>query len=265
MAYQKGEPQLEMGQPRHADKSVPVAEAKPPLPLSPVGYTKGDGMLSPMAFLVIFSGGERREEDYFKVIVQQPDKFPNLKLRFFVEDKYKAGHEPLVYRLALDKVDEYNASSSPDAPDDFFVVTDVDLFWQHILAYKPVFEGKGISLIVNNPCLEVWLYYSKLADKFEGFVAPANPEALSSAVKTFVHAKTGGVNPQKAIFDIEANIRNAQANYAIDEHGLPVRFSTNMFILAERMLPLVKPGLEAIAAEREAIKKAWLEKGRNVI
>ena len=47
MAYQKGEPQLEMGQPRHADKSVPVAEAKPPLPLSPVGYTKGDGMLSP--------------------------------------------------------------------------------------------------------------------------------------------------------------------------------------------------------------------------
>ena len=260
--YQKGDPQLDVGQPRQVANSAVSVDETRHLPASPVGYSKGDAVLIPKAFLVVFSGGLRRELDYFKVIEQNPEKFPGLKLDFFVEDRFKTGHVPMVYQLALDKVDEYNTSSSPDAPDVFYVVTDVDLFLEHIQTYKPLFEAKNIGLIVNNPCLEVWLYYSKCGDKFEGFVFPVNPEALSSAVKTFVHSKTGGVSPRKAIFDIEVNIVNARNNYDEDANGIPSCFSTNMFLLAERMLPLLRPGLNSIKTEREALRRMWLEKSQ---
>lgn len=75
-------------------------------------------------------------------------------------------------------------------------------------------------------------------------------------MKRFVHDKTGGVNPTKAIYDIETNIRNARATYVADANGIPTLFSTNMFELAERIQPLLKDGLEAlkkIAEERAAL------------
>lgn len=141
-------------------------------------------------------------------------------------------------------------------PDDYYVVTDVDLFMPHIVAFKPRLEAQGIKMMVSNPCFEVWLYYSKRMDRLDGFVPPANPDAISSEVKRFVHDKTGGVNPTKALYDIETNIRNARATYAADAKGIPTLFSTNMYELAERIQPLLKDGLEVlkkIAEERVAL------------
>lgn len=259
MDYRKGEARLDVGDARNMPVPVTVSKSSS-IPLPPPGYTKEDGRVLPKSFLVIFSGGKRREEDYFRVIENNPDKFPSLKLKFYVEDRYKKHHEPLLFELSLNKVDEYNGSSNPDTPDDFFLLTDVDLFMPHILAYKQRFEQKGIHLIINNPCLEVWLYYSKRDDKFVGFVPPANPEALSDSVKKFVHLQTGGVHPKKAIFDVEVNIVNARANYSEDNNGIPCVFSTNMYLLAERMLPLIKDGLQVVIAERNRkrpITRAW--------
>ncbi len=260
MEYQKGEAKLEIGDARTKHIPATVSETSSivmPLP----GYTKEDGRTLPKSFLVIFSGGMRREEDYFSVIENNPDKFLSLKLKFYVEDRYKKHHEPLLFELALNKVDEYNGSSDPETPDDFFLLTDVDLFMPHIMAYKQRFEQKGINLIVNNPCLEVWLYYSKRNDRFVGFVPPANPDALSDSVKQFVHVQTGGVHPKKAIFDIKANIANARANYLEDENGIPNVFSTNMFLLAERMLPIIEDGLLVVMAERN--KRAEMARRGN--
>ena len=144
------------------------------------------------------------------------------------------------------------------------MVTDVDVFMPHIIAFKPRLESQGIKMMVSNPCFEVWLYYSRRTDKFEGFVTPANPDALSSAVKTFVHTQTGGVNPMKALYDIETGITNARATYSEDANAIPTLFSTNMYVLAERIKPLLQGGLAVLRKqdeERIAYYKALSKKG----
>lgn len=79
------------------------------------------------------------------------------------------------------------------------------------------------------------------------------------AKKTFVHKKTGGINPIKALYDIETSIRNARATYVEDANGIPALFSTNMYVLAEHIQPLLKEGLDTLQkkeAERAALYKA---------
>jgi hypothetical protein len=244
MEYSKGDPFREAGE---AKKEKPVAtdQAEPSIRIV-TGYTKGEGMVLPKAFVVIFTGGNVREPDYFKLVVLNPSLFPMLKLKILPEDRYYANHEPRVFTYAETETKAYRSSANKEHPDDYYVVTDVDVFMPHIITFKPRLESQGIKMMVNNPCFEVWLYYSKRTDRLDGFVAPKNPDAISSEVKRFVHDKTGGVNPTKALYDLETNIRNARTNYAVDANGIPTLFSTDMFILAERIQPLLKDGLEAL-------------------
>lgn len=254
MEYSKGDAFREAGE---AKKARPVATDKAEPSIAPLsGYTKGEGAVPPRAFVVIFSGGNVREPDYFKLVDQNPSLFPMLKLKILPEDRFYANHEPRVFTYAETETEAYRSSASTEQPDDYYVVTDVDVFMPHIVAFKPRLESQGIRMMVSNPCFEVWLYYSKRTDRLEGFVAPDNLEAISSEVKRFVHEKTGGVNPTKALYDIETNTRNARATFAADANGIPALFSTNMFELAERIQPLVKDGLEVlktIADERAAL------------
>lgn len=256
MEYSKGDAFKEVGEAKNA-RSVTTDSAVPSIE-SLTGYTKGEGMIQPKAFVVIFSGGNVREPDYFKLVVLNPSLFPLLKLKILSEDRYFAGHEPRVFSYAETETKAFRESASPESPDDYYVVTDVDVFMPHIISFKPRLETQGIRMIVSNPCFEVWLYYSKRTDRLDGFVAPTNPDAISSEVKKFVHVKTRGVNPTKAIYDIETNIRNARATYAEDAYGIPTLFSTNMFQLAECILPLLNDGLETLklkAEERAALYK----------
>ena len=244
MEYSKGDAFKEAGE---AKKARPVTNDKVEVSIETLtGYTKGEGEMLPKAFVVIFSGGNVREPDYFKLVDRNPSLFPMLKLKILPEDRYYANHEPRVFTYAETETKAFRDSASPEQPDDYYVVTDVDVFMPHIITFKPRLEAQNIRMTVSNPCFEVWLYYSKRTDKLDGFVIPNNPEAISSEVKRFVHKKTGGVNPTKALYDIDINIRNARATYAADANGIPMLFSTNMFELAERIQPLLKEGLEAL-------------------
>jgi hypothetical protein len=53
---------------------------------------------------------------------------------------------------------------------------------------------------------------------------------------------------------IEQNIKNAQIHYEEDENGIPKLFSTNMFALAEEILPLIDSELKKVIAENEQKK-----------
>lgn len=151
------------------------------------------------------------------------------------------------------KKDEYDLTAGEETPDTYFLVTDVDHFYSVIQRSKPDYDKEGIRMIVSNPCFEVWLYYSKRDDKFEGFVVPENHLKLSREVKRFLNERIpGGCNPKKAIFDIKANIVNARKNYGEDENGIPVLFATNMFLLAEDVLPYVEDEIEKEAASHSA-------------
>lgn len=196
----------------------------------------------PKSFIVLISGGEKREKDYFILIDKNRDKFPCLKIEFIAEPK-KLNPDGLL-EIAKSKLEHYKSSETKIAPDDYFLLSDVDHFRNDLIRIKPDCKILGLNLIISNPCFEVWLYYSKRGDKFLGFNIPQNYLKISSALKTFVPTKIeGGCDPRKAIFDIQNNIQNAKTNYLEDSDGIPKLFATQMYILAEKILPYISEGL----------------------
>ena len=249
LGYAKADATIEVPEPKAREVKTVAAEI-PVAIVSPAGYVKGDEFKEPQRLIVIYSGGTKREKDYFRLITRNPELFPLLKLKFYVDENLGPGHRPLVFDLALTQTRSYKSSADKERPDSYYVVTDVDLFMQHIIDYKPRFEAEDISLVVSNPCLEVWLYYSKRDDKFAGFVEPDDKDKLSECVKTYVHTATGGVNTVKAIYDLDANIANAIKNYTEDANGIPEKYSTSMYRLGQQIAPLVKQGLEELRVKR---------------
>ncbi|MDR2466721.1 MAG: RloB family protein, partial [Prevotellaceae bacterium] len=217
------------------------------------GLRKEEGVRIPFTFLVIVSGGEKRERDYLKIIRNQ-HLFPRIKIEF-VTDSSKLNPNGLL-ETAKDKRERYKTST--EVPDDIFIVSDVDHFMDELLFIKPECEKLNISLIISNSCFEVWLYYVKFKDKPRDFSIPDDPLKISQSFKKYIDGKIkGGIDPRKVIFNICENIENAKANYEEDRNGIPKLFSTNMFLLAEALLPFIEAELirEKNKRERKAKKK----------
>lgn len=203
------------------------------------GYSKAENVLLPNAFIVVFSNGEVRERKYFHWMKCHCER---LKLEFFSNP---ISPDDLLADVKAKKA-EYDLTAAEETPDTYYTVTDVDHFYNDILRSKAGYEDERINLIISNPCFEVWLYYSKRDDKFEGFEIPEDHLKLSQKVKQFLNDMIpGGVNPAKAVFDIKQNIVNARKNYSEDEKGIPVKFATNMFVLAEDVLLYLEADIEA--------------------
>lgn len=74
---------------------------------------------------------------------------------------------------------------------------------------------------------------------------------MSKALKGYLNDKVaGGIRPNEALFDVEVAIQNAKSSYSDDADKFPSLFSTNMFLLAEEILPLIQKELESWKAER---------------
>lgn len=207
-------------------------------------YSKAENVLQPKAFVVVFSNGEVREKNYFQWMMYH---CASLRLEFFSDP---VSPDDMLEGVRSKK-EEYALTAGEETPDSYYLVTDVDHFYNVILMCQSDYDSEGVKLIVSNPCFEVWLYYSKRDDKFEGFVMPEDPLKLSQEVKRFLNEQIpGGCNPKKAVFDIKANIVNAKKNYDEDGSGIPVLFATNMFRLAEDVLPFVEDEIEKVIAAR---------------
>ena len=201
-----------------------------------INYKKEEGVFLPISFFVIVSGGEIREKNYFHKI-RNKDKYRRIKIEF-ITDPTQLNPDGML-ETALCKQERYE-SSHTDTPDKIFIVSDVDHFYNDLLRIKPECEKADISLIINNPCFEIWLYYGKINSKPIDFVIPDDKLKISQLFKTYLGTKvTGGVNPIKAIYDISVAIKNAKDNYKEDTKSIPKLFSTNMFLLAEDIMPLI--------------------------
>jgi hypothetical protein len=195
-------------------------------------YRKEDGKLLPKSFFVIVSGGEKTERNYFKMISNH-DKFQRIKIEF-IADPQQLNPDGLL-ETAKYKQKHYQLSQE-DKPDKIFIVSDVDHFMSELLRIKPECENLNIQLIISNSCFEVWLYKNKPDD----FKIPEDYLKISQSFKTYLGNKVkGGLDSRKAILDISANIQNAEINYHEDKNGIPLLFSTNMFILAKALLPFI--------------------------
>lgn len=218
-------------------------------------YAKPESTLLPKSYIVIFSGGTEREKDYFHLIKQNPALYPDIKIDFFAEPNFEKGGNPKITRFAIEKVNDYRESASEENPDSYWLLTDVDHFEQFLTKMKKECDANGIELIVSNSCFEVWLYYTERSDRCVGFEIPTKEDKISSSFKTWANTQIrGGLKPRKAILKIEHNIVNARANY-LEENGFPILFSTQMYRLAEKMLPFVKAGNEKILSAKQSRKK----------
>ena len=214
------------------------------VPVDGTKYSKAQNVRLPKAFIIVFSNGEVREKNYFSWMMHCCDQ---LKLEFI---SYPFSPDDMLMNVKEKKA-EYVMTAGEDVPDAYYLVTDVDHFYSVILRSKRDYEHEDIKMIVSNPCFEVWLYYSKRSDKFDGFVIPKDRLKISQEVKRFLNVQIpGGCNPKKAVFDIKDNIVNARKNYGEDGNGIPVLFATNMFVLAEDLLPYIEVELENMIDKR---------------
>ena len=252
--YKKDEPSLEVLQPQmHAALADDTTESY--THEGNAQYQKKDSFEIPKAFIVVLSGGTIREKNYFKYLTKNPHMFPDLRFEFFAEDRFGPSMRPLVFDLAEEKVKQYQSSASQERPDEYYVVSDVDEFKSHLVCFQQKCQDLNINLIISNPCIEVWLYYSKKTDRFEEFPFPQIPQKISQNVKTFVDNKIpGGVNPSKALYALRTNTDNAKKNYFEDPAGFPTIFSTNMFKLGEKILPYVEEGLNKLQEKNQEKK-----------
>ena len=220
-------------------------------------YKKEDGTLQPKSFFVIVSGGEVRERNYFQIISNQ-DNFGRIKIEF-VADPKQLNPDGLL-ETAKYKQEHYKTSQE-STPDKIFIVSDIDHFYNDLVRISPECEKNNIPLIISNPCFEIWLYYGKIQNKPTDFSIPEDHLKISKSFKLYLGKKIkGGVNPKTTIFDVSIAIQNAKKNYEKDKNGIPKLFSTNMFILAEELLPLIDSELKKlnpqIEQKREKSKKS---------
>jgi hypothetical protein len=245
-SYEKSNPEKPLANPIRpktaGDKKPSIVSIKD----AGLHYQKAEGKLPPKSFFVIVSGGEKTERKYFKLISNH-DKFHRVKIEF-IADPQKLNPDGLL-ETAKYKQGHYQTSQE-DEPDKIFIVSDVDHFRSELLRIKPECKKLNIPLIISNSCFEVWLYYGKFDHKPIDFKPPDNAKKTSQSFKTYLGNKIkGGIDPRKAIFDIFANIQNAKANYEEDASGIPKLFSTNMFLLAEFLLPFIQQELQKLMAK----------------
>ena len=217
-------------------------------------YTKPEASKVPQALFVIYSGGTEREKDYFRLIDRNTALFPFVRIACQAKPNFDEGGEPSIVRFATEKTKEYQESASEENTDHYFLITDVDHFEQFLPKMQQECNVCDIKLIISNSCFEVWLYYAEKTERPLDFVISQNKLEISSSFKTWANTQIkGGLKPTKAIFKIEQNITNAKKNY-VEQNGSPTLFSTQMFRLAEQLLPFVNDGLEQLKREIERRK-----------
>lgn len=214
-------------------------------------YTKPEASKVPQALFIIYSGGTEREKDYFRLIDRNTTLFPFVRIIFHANPNFDEGGKPSIVSFATEKTKEYQESASEENTDHYFLLTDVDHFEQFLPKMRQECNASNIELIISNSCFEVWLYYAEKSDRPMDFIIPQNKLEISSAFKTWANTQIkGGLKPTKALLNIKQNIANAKNSYA-EENGFPTLFSTQMFRLAEQMLPFVNDGLEQLRSDIE--------------
>lgn len=266
LKYSKNEAGKDMPIKPSPSQSADEGEVKPlseGLVLS-VGYAKEEPTVETQIIFVI-SGGAKREKDYFKQIMKDR-KIKRLKIAF--TSKEGQGLVPqqmndLAKDFVLQKRFRTETDSySIDADDTLFMLQDMDEFEAEI---KSIFHEGRIAQtewIVSNPSFEIWLFYHKF-DTPNGILDEGANKPLSERSQWLKHRLNeivqGGINPVAIFANIRTAIENSKKNYTeIDR--IPMLYSTQMHILAERILAVMGDEFDDMLKRREERLKSFLKK-----
>ncbi len=94
----------------------------------------------------------------------------------------------------------------------------------------------------SNPCFEIWEYYHIYDEK-------PNTEEVEkyASFKEFVNAVIkGGFDPNTMPVEVIKAISNAKSNFSKDDEGRLQLYATEVYLLAEEILPFVKRDIDRL-------------------
>lgn len=108
--------------------------------------------------------------------------------------------------------------------------------------YTEVKPYSAWNVIQSNPCFEIWLYYH-----FFNEIPNAEDVETCPSFKAYVgNAISGGFNFQSDPVKVDNAVRNARSNFHRDEEGKPSLYATEVYELAEVIIPFVRQQLDRL-------------------
>ncbi|WP_315152514.1 hypothetical protein [Capnocytophaga leadbetteri] len=122
----------------------------------------------------------------------------------------------------------YSRTAIAGQRDQLFVVGETEKYYDILAEIRPLCERENITLISCNPTFSVW--YDAIEPKGEG-----------------------GLKAFRALIDIKAAAQITEKHYAPDQNGLPLPKTTNMYLLAKALVPLLSDflSLKYVSFEKE--------------
>jgi len=181
---------------------------------------------------VIICEGERREPDYFSFFDRLSSR---IKVRAVPCTKGKSAPNHLLSN-AYSVVSE-NALTKNDQ---LWIVLDKDRWNRKSFdAILSTSQSKhNWKIAISNPCFEVWLYFH-----FKTTLPELTGNSGCSSWKSLIpRINPGGFDSKRHPILIETASENARANYSATGY-FPNPGSTQVFLLAEEILPLIRNAL----------------------
>ena len=196
--------------------------------------------------ILIFCEGEKREFQYFNFFSEL-----NSRLRIEVEPPTE-GNDPIkLYESARKKTEKSENNPNPkydiQQEDEIWFVIDTDTWKEKISELRVACTGLTNRFISqSNPCFEVWLFYH-----FSDSVPSDKLLVSSKEWKTYLDSvRPGGFDCRKHPVYIEKAIINAGKNYS-EINSVISPGSTQVFLLAKKILPLVKKEITEMIAKQK--------------
>ena len=153
--------------------------------------------------------------------------------------------------------------------DTLYLLSDVDEFKADLMKeIADTCSFSQIQWVVSNPAFEIWLYYHYHTQPYptlkEGKTKTTSE--LSQWLKLKIsklHESEGGVNPIKAFEHIRTAIHNSQNNYK-EESGFPILFSTQMHILAQKIVDSMGDELDNLISLRAEKARAFRQQYKSL-
>lgn len=186
----------------------------------------------------IFCEGEKRETTYFYF-------FNRIASQIIIQiNPIEAGkNSPMglfnnACRSLLKSEENPNPTYSINEEDEVWFIIDTDKWGKEIDSLrKSVIEHKNWFIGQSNPSFEVWLYYH-----FQN-VKPA--KTITDWKNYLNEIIVGGFDNRKHPKYIQTAISNSENNFS-SSNSQPDPITTDLFILAKKILPLIKTDIDAI-------------------
>jgi len=215
--------------------------------------------------IFVISGGTTRERNYFRAINKEKQI---TKLKIVFASKEGQGLQPKQISAKLRSFrnkkqfeDIKGVKYSLEDNDLIYLLQDVDEFEDEIRESKEELTGMNANWMISNPCFEIWLFYHHFASPMpllsEGAGMPVSQRSkwLKQKLNEIIR---GGFQTTKEIFFIDTAIKNSKKKFK-QLNGIPSLYSTNVFVLAEKIKELAEGQIYEVFKQKEEIARKFIE------